>query len=118
VGRDLRSELALLRIYAGETPCLKLAQGAELTAASAVIGIGYPYNLPAAPNFGLVSGFDTQYLSRFFATTHVRANMPISPGQVGGPMLNSKGDVVGILAMAADGGAATPSRPSSGFSGK
>jgi S1-C subfamily serine protease len=39
-----------------------------------------------------------------FATTHIHANVPISPGQVGGPLLNSRGEVVGIVATSPDDG--------------
>jgi serine protease Do len=39
-----------------------------------------------------------------FATTHIHANVAISPGQVGGPLLNSQGEVVGLVATSPDDG--------------
>ena len=84
------------------------------------MAIGYPLNLPVAPSQGPVSGFDASYLTRVgedptapkgsvaaverFATTHIHANAPISPGQVGGPLLNSHGEVVGLVATSPDDG--------------
>jgi len=100
LGRDPRSGMALLKVDRANTPFLSFGNSDDLRMASGLISVAYPFNLPAAPSFGFVTGFDVQYLNRFFATTHVRANVPVSPGQIGGPILNSKGQVVGLLAMA------------------
>jgi len=102
VGVDLRSGVAVLHVFSGATPFLAFAKTAELHTATPVVGVGYPLNLPAAPTFGMVTGFDSQYLDRFFATTHLRTSLAISPGQIGGPVLDGHGQVVGMIVMAAD----------------
>ena len=120
LGNDPRSGLAMLRISYGATPALTLAHTSDLQSGDGVMAIGYPLNLPVAPSQGPVSGFDASYLTRVqedpqaskgsvaaverFATTHVHANVPISPGQVGGPLLNSHGEVVGLVATSPDDG--------------
>jgi S1-C subfamily serine protease len=111
LGRDPRSGVALLRIKAGETPFLLLGESAGLRPASAVVSVAFPYDLKAEPTFGLVAGFDVKYLTRFFATTHIRANLPIKPGQIGGPLLDSQGKVVGVLMLEIDEGKACYSLP-------
>ncbi|MFH1066988.1 MAG: S1C family serine protease [bacterium] len=116
VSRDFRSGVALLRIEAKNTPFLSLGNSDELKTASSIISVAYPYNLPAAPAFGIVSGFDVQYLNRFFATTHIRANIAVSPGQIGGPLLNSQGKVVGLMVMAIDEGKGCYALPSNSAS--
>ncbi|MDX6766764.1 MAG: S1C family serine protease [Candidatus Methylacidiphilales bacterium] len=100
LGRDARSGVALLRVDRKNTPYLPFGNSDDLRMASGLISVAYPLNLPIAPSFGFVTGFDVRYLNRFFSTTHIRANIPISPGQIGGPILNSRGQVVGLLAMA------------------
>src|SRR5437899_4956369 len=45
----------------------------------------------------MVAGFDRKYLGRYFSTTHVRLNLPTQRGEAGAPLLNMKGEVVGIL---------------------
>lgn len=111
LGRDPRSGVALLKIKAGETPFLLFGESSHLRPASAVVSVAFPYDLKAEPTFGLVAGFDVKYLTRFFATTHIRANLPIKPGQIGGPLLDSQGKVVGVLMLEIDEGRpATPCR--------
>ena len=102
LGLDTRSGIAVLQIFNGRTPRLTLAPDDDIRTATPVVGIGYPFNLPAAPTFGMITGFDTQYLNHFFATTHLRTSLAISPGQIGGPVLNGRGQVAGMLVMAAD----------------
>ena len=120
LGNDPRSGLAMLRVSYGESPALPLAHASSLQTGDGVLTLGYPLNLPVAPSQGPVSGFDASFLTRDingqlqpkgsvaalerFATTHIHANIPISPGQVGGPLLNSHGDVVGIVATSPDDG--------------
>jgi len=111
IGRDPRSGLALLKIKAGETPFLLFGESANLRPASAVVSVAFPYDLKAEPTFGLVAGFDVKYLTRFFATTHIRANLPIKPGQIGGPLLDSQGKVVGVLMLEIDEGKACYALP-------
>ena len=111
LGRDPRSGVALMKIKAGETPFLLFGESENLRPASAVVSVAFPYDLKAEPTFGFVAGFDVKYLTRFFATTHIRANLPIKPGQIGGPLLDSQGKVVGILMLEIDEGKACYALP-------
>ena len=45
----------------------------------------------------MIAGFDRKYLGRYFSTTHLRVNLPTQRGEAGAPLLNFKGEVVGIL---------------------
>ncbi len=94
---DPRSGVTLLSIQAGSTPFLPLGHSADLGIASPVIAIGYPMDLPVSPTYGLVAGFDQKFLGRYLPTTHIRANVPVQSGESGAPLLNEKGEVVGIL---------------------
>ena len=103
---DVRSGMAILKIEA-ETPFLALGRTQELTLTSPVIALGYPHELPLTPAFGTVGGFDVRYAGRYFATTHIRANVPVQRGEAGAPLLNTKGEVVGILISTLDAGSAS-----------
>jgi serine protease Do len=94
--KDLRSGIALLKIDA-VTPALTAGRSEEMEVATPVIAIGYPLDLPQTPNFGMIAGLDRKYLGQYFSTVHLRANVPTQRGEAGSPLLNMKGDVVGIV---------------------
>src|SRR6266508_2876854 len=93
---DIRSGTAMLKIDA-PTPALSIGKSEELEVATPVMAVGYPLDLPETPNFGMIAGFDRKYLGRYFSTTHLRVNLPTQRGEAGAPLLNMKGEVVGIL---------------------
>src|SRR5213592_1940420 len=93
---DIRSGMAILKTDVA-TPALPIGKSEELGVATPVVTIGYPLDLPETPNFGMVAGFDRKYLGRYFSTTHLRVNLPTQRGEAGAPLLNMKGEVVGIV---------------------
>ena len=93
---DIRSGMAILKTDVA-TPVLPIGKSEELEVATPVVAIGYPLDLPETPNFGMIAGFDRKYLGRYFSTTHLRVNLPTQRGEAGAPLLNMKGEVVGIL---------------------
>ncbi len=94
--RDERSGIALLKVEAN-TPFLPPAPAGALPVASPVLAVGFPLDMDASPSFGLVAGLDKKYRGRYFSTTHIRVNLPVQRGQGGSPVLNLRGEVVGIL---------------------
>ncbi len=103
---DLRSGIALLKIEA-QTPFLTFGKTNNLPLASPVVALGYPMEKPLTPAFGIVGGFDLKHAGRYFATTHIRANISVQRGEGGAPLLNLKGEAVGILISTLDGGSAS-----------
>ena len=93
---DLRSGIAILKSDL-VTPTLPIGTSQGLEVATPVVTIGYPLDLGKTPSFGLIAGFDRKYLGRYFSTTHLRVNLPTQRGEAGAPLLNLKGEVVGIL---------------------
>ena len=102
---DPHSGIAILKVDA-QTAYLPLGTTDALSVATPVMTIGYPMDLPGTPNFGVVGGFDIKYHDRFFAATHIRANVPVQRGEGGAPLLNMKGEVLGILISCVDNGSA------------
>jgi S1-C subfamily serine protease len=100
---DVRSGLAMLKID-GVTPALPIGKSDELEVATPVVTIGYPLDLGETPNFGMIAGFDHKYLGRYFSTTHLRVNATTQRGEMGAPLLNLKGEVVGIVVSGLENG--------------
>src|SRR3954468_8766874 len=93
---DIRSGTAILKVDE-TTPALPIGKSDELEMAAPVISIGYPLDLPKTPNLGWIAGFDRKCLGRYFSTIHLRVNGPTQRGEAGAPLLNMKGEVVGIV---------------------
>src|SRR5437867_9176356 len=93
---DIRSGTAMLKIDAA-TPALPIGKSEGLEVTTPVGAVGFPLDLPETPNFGMVAGFDHKCLGRYFSTTHLRVNLPTQRGEAGAPLLNMKGEVVGIV---------------------
>jgi serine protease Do len=98
---DARSGIAILKVNA-DTPWLAIGDSDELKMASPVVTIGYPMDLSVTPSFGMIGGFDLKYLNQYFSTTLIRANIAAQRGEAGSPMLNLKGEVVGVLIFPID----------------
>jgi len=107
---DSRSGVAVLKVDA-ETPFISTGESRALAVGAPVMIVGYPMDLPLSPSFGCVSGFDIKYLDRYFATRHLRVGVPVQRGQGGAPLLNMRGEAVGILISSLDQGSACFSLP-------
>jgi S1-C subfamily serine protease len=107
---DLRSGIAILKADIA-TPALPLGKSEQMEVATPVMTIGFPLDLPETPSFGMVAGFDRKFLGRYFSTTHVRVNLPTQRGEAGAPLLNFKGEVIGILVAQIDNGSACYALP-------
>lgn len=105
IAADPRSGLAILKIEEQKTPFLPVAKSSDLAVGSMVMTVGYPLDLPLTPSAGCVGGFGMSSGDRFFAVSHIRANVTVQRGEGGAPLLNMNGEVVGILEASLDGGA-------------
>src|SRR6266550_3589638 len=60
-------------------------------------GTGFFVDPTETPSFGMIAGFDRKCFGGYFPTKHLRVNLPPQRGEGGAPLLNLKGEVVGIL---------------------
>src|SRR5438477_597949 len=79
------------------TPAVPIGKTEELAVATPVVAIGFPLDLQETPNLGMIAGFDRKCLGRYFSTIHLRVNVPTQRGEAGAPLLNMRGEVVGII---------------------
>ncbi len=107
---DPRSGIALLKIDM-PTPALPIGKSHNLEVTTPVLTVGFPLDLPQTPSFGMIAGFDKKFMGVYLETTHLRANVATQRGEAGAPLLNFKGEVVGILVAAIDNGSACYALP-------
>ncbi|MCA9790816.1 MAG: trypsin-like peptidase domain-containing protein [Candidatus Eremiobacteraeota bacterium] len=99
--KDKQTDLALIKIDAKrEFPAAKLADSDSVSVGEWVLAIGNPYGFDRTVSFGIVSGkgryipgldSEVQLLNDFIQTDAL-----IDPGSSGGPLINLRGEVLGI----------------------
>ena len=98
VGADKRSDLALLRVDGGSLPVVTLGRTDELKVGEWVIAIGSPFGLDYSVSQGIVSAKGRSLPSETGDNyvPFIQTDVAINPGNSGGPLINMKGEVVGI----------------------
>ena len=93
IGADVRTDVAVVKIEAGGLPAVKIGDVSKLRVGEWVMAIGSPFNLENTVTAGIVSAKqrDTGDFLPFIQT-----DVAINPGNSGGPLLNLRGEVVGI----------------------
>ncbi|SCF30785.1 S1C family serine protease [Micromonospora chokoriensis] len=97
VGREPRSDLAVLKVpaSAGLTP-LPLAKPGATRVGEPVLAVGSPLGLAGTVTAGIVSALDRQVRLGNNRHTAVQTDASINPGNSGGPLVNARGEVVGV----------------------
>lgn len=97
IGVDSKTDLALIKINPGRPlPAAKLGDSDKIEVGEWVVAIGNPYGLEETVTVGVVSakgrsGFGiTQY------EDFIQTDAAINPGNSGGPLVNIRGEVIGI----------------------
>ena len=97
IGTDEMSDVALLKVQATGLPFLKLADAKTLKPGQWVVAIGSPFGLDHSVTAGIVSGVGRSSLDRDQQyVPFIQTDVPINRGNSGGPLLNTRGEVVGI----------------------
>ena len=100
VGADRFSDLAVLKIVGKDLPTLPLAESSRLAVGETVVAIGSPLWIEGGPTVtaGVVSALGRSMEQPGLPTLHdlIQTDAAINPGNSGGPLLNLKGEVVGI----------------------
>jgi len=93
VGADRRTDIAVVKLEAAGLPFVKIGDSDRLKVGEWVVAIGSPFGLENTVTAGIVSAKqrDTGDYLPFIQT-----DVAINPGNSGGPLLNLKGEVVGI----------------------
>ncbi len=99
VWRDYDTDLALLGLPFGDVPTAKLANSDVATVGQWVLVMGTPFGLPRSVTHGIVSATNRRQIDMpggVRIRDFLQTDAPINPGNSGGPLLNLRGEVLGI----------------------
>jgi serine protease Do len=108
VGRDPKTDLAVIKIDAPDLQPLKFGNSDDLEVGDWVLAVGAPFGLAQTVTHGIVSAKGRSQIAspEISYQDFIQTDAAINPGNSGGPLLNLRGEVVGVntaIATAGDG---------------
>ena len=97
VGRDPKTDLALLKVEATGLPVIPLGDSTQLQVGEPVMAIGNPFGLERTVTTGIVSATG-RVIGQGPYDDFIQTDASINPGNSGGPLINNRGQAVGINA--------------------
>jgi serine protease Do len=95
LGSDPKTDVAVLKIDAKNLPVLPIGSTRSLQVGEWVLAIGSPYNLESTVTAGVVSA-KGRNLPGDQGVPFIQTDVAVNPGNSGGPLINTRGEVVGI----------------------
>lgn len=92
--QDEERDIALLQVKTLKRPPIKLFRGSDLYIGETIYTLGNPKGLEGTFSNGITSNFIEEE-----ETFYMQFTAPVSPGSSGGPVLNTNGEVIGIVNM-------------------
>lgn len=112
VGIDRPSSVALLRAPVNARIHLNFRRGTVVPVGTALVILGFPFHGESSPLFALAGGLDRALPDgRMLCVSHLRVNTPLTPGMIGSPLLDTRGEVCGIVTGTAAEGRLTYALP-------
>jgi serine protease Do len=98
IGADKQSDVAVLKIDAKNLPTVKIGDPNGSKVGQWVVAIGSPYGFDNTVTSGIISA-KSRALPNENYTPFIQTDVPVNPGNSGGPLFNLQGEVIGINSM-------------------
>jgi S1-C subfamily serine protease len=104
IGTDPVHDLAVIQIPEKSVPKAEIGDSKSLVVGQKVYAIGNPFGLSGTMTRGIISSIRSLKGQRGFIDEAIQTDAAINPGNSGGPLLNARGQVIGINTMILTGG--------------
>ncbi len=105
VGRDPNTDLALIQITADNLKSLPIGDSDKVQVGDWVLAIGAPFGLDQTVTQGIISAKGRSNVGIVALEDFIQTDAAINPGNSGGPLVNMRGELIGInTAIATSGG--------------
>ncbi len=98
IGVDKRTDIALIKIEAGNLPRVTIGDPDKLKVGEWVVAIGKPFGLENTMTAGIVSAKGRD-LPQENLVPFIQTDVAINPGNSGGPLFNMRGEVIGVNSL-------------------
>ena len=95
LGADAKTDIAVLKIDAKNLPTVSLGNARDLQVGEWVLAIGSPFGFENSVSAGVVSAKGRSLPDDSFVP-FIQTDVAVNPGNSGGPLLNARGEVIGI----------------------
>lgn len=99
LGTDPSTDLAVIKVDAQNLPTARWGDSSAARAGEWVLAIGAPFGLEASVTHGVVSAMGRGNLGENSIEDYLQTDASINPGNSGGPLVNLRGEVLGINTM-------------------
>jgi S1-C subfamily serine protease len=98
IGHDKDSDIAIVKIYGSGYSVAKLGNSTDLKIGQLVIAIGNPLGYQQSVSAGILSGMGRTMrgINGQLIDNVIQSDVALNPGNSGGPMINTDGEVIGI----------------------
>jgi len=104
IGKDPDTDVAVIKIDKDNLPVANLGDSDKIRVGEIVIAIGSPFELNRTVTSGIVSATGRSSVGIVNYEDFIQTDAAINPGNSGGPLINIKGEVIGINTAIATGG--------------
>ncbi len=96
LGSDPKTDVAVLKIDAKNLPVVPIGKSKDLKVGEWVLAIGSPFGLESTVTAGVVSAKGRSLPGEDGTVPFIQTDVAVNPGNSGGPLFNTRGEVVGI----------------------
>ncbi|RJQ51040.1 MAG: DegQ family serine endoprotease [Nitrospiraceae bacterium] len=96
IGSDPKTDIAVIKISAGSLPAVKWGDSDHISVGEFVLAFGNPYSLSNTVTMGIVSAVGRANVGIADYENFIQTDAAINPGNSGGPLVNIKGEMIGV----------------------